>query len=828
MSFRPNFSSMCLGVDRESNVSMSDILYSNKYEVQQEIARGGMGIVYKAWDRILERTVALKVIHPNLADDSLFVKRFFDEARKMALLQHPNIIQIFSVEQDQDIPFLVMEYFPGANLKTYLQQNSPVEVHAAISIISQVAHALIFTHQKGIIHRDIKPANILLDDALMVKLTDFGIARAFGDAAQTVVGQLLGTVKYLSPEQAREDRLDGRSDLYALGMLFFELLTGNNPRSDTTTVAILSKLVVEGHMPELHFPTRLNIPYGIQKIIWDLLQFRPEDRILNAEALVERLNHFSPAHAASTSSYSESPHETVTLKLEQPQGLGYEPHNMPDFTDPSSDSHRGMFRNESIGKPQEPQSSAEGSPPRSNEKQGLVWFKSKYALSALTFFLLLALGGTGWFYFQSQDPNFLLENTLHIAKQPGRQSSKAETIGLEQSASNTEVSGKEVSESSRKHPINISPTPSASKKSRLAEISTQQNLSLKSAQDSLVEKPSSAQIDDQATSLPVPQEVDLSTSSSVSSGHDASTTTVQERATLSHPEITPSTPLPVETKSTENEEAKVASRPNLEMNIPDEPSSAEATATLPEPSTHVIQEEEAEPSSGNFASRPPAEEDSSSGNEATSVASAPNVEMRIPSESSSNSLESALIDEAINATQKEEAELFSEDLASSPTSGEANLPGLADATVSTDINEEEAAHDPLSQEDSHLALTEEDVEKSQGTILAQSSQENLESDLRFHVEQLQQAIVEKNWDALERISLMSESRRAWLETLYKKYESVQIDIAHVQTEPTQGRAVIHFTQGIRPNGEIVLPNKIGRIIKVSIPKNGNHWGPIIW
>lgn len=793
---------------------MSDIVYSNKYEVRQEIARGGMGIVYKAWDRMLERTIALKVIHPNLADDSAFVKRFFDEARKMALLHHPNIIQIFSVERDQDIPFLVMEYFPGVNLKTYLQQNRPLDVHAAISIVSQVAHALSFTHQKGIIHRDIKPANILLDDVLMVKLTDFGIARAFGDAAQTVAGQLLGTVKYLSPEQAREDHLDGRSDLYALGMLFFELLTGTNPRSDTTTVAILSKLVVEGHVPELHFPTSLNIPYGIQKIIWDLLQFRPEDRILNAETLVERLKHFLPVQTTQMDSNADHTTETVTLNLKHSQGLGHAQHGMPNFTDPSSGSQGNMFQNEPIRKPLEALPSKESRASRSGEQQGVVSLRTKYAVSSFALFLLLALGGTGWFYFQSQIAEVHLENTPQIAKKSDRQISSTGGIVLERSISNVEVHDKDVSQSSRKDTINVSPVFPAPEKSRKMEASSRQKLS-------------SAQNINQAISSSVHQEVDPSTSSSVSSGLDASAITVPEKATPSHPEITASTQSLAETKPTDNEKANVVPEPNLEVSIPDEPSSVESTATLPEPSTNTIQEEWAKPSSENLAVLPSAEEASSSSYETTSVASAPNLEMSTSDEFLSNDSESALPDEVTDATKKEEAESFSEDLALSPSSGEANLPSEAKVSISTDLNEE-VPTGPLSQEDSHPAFSEEEVEDSQGTILAHSSQKTLESDLRLHVEQLQQAIIQKNWDTLERISLMSESRRIWLTTLYKKYESVQIDIAQIQTESTQGRAVIHFTQGIRPNGEIVIPNKIGRIIKVSIQKNGDQWGPIIW
>ncbi|MEQ1845246.1 MAG: protein kinase [Nitrospira sp.] len=279
---------------------MSALVYSDKYEVQEKIAQGGMGIVYKALDLKLNRVVALKVVHPHLTSDPSFLQRFLREARAMARLQHENIVSIFSVEQDHGTQFIVMEYFEGTSLVNRIQTRVILPLDEAVTITSQMAKALAYAHKHGIIHRDVKPANVLIGSDSRIKLTDFGIAAALGDTPLTSAGQLIGTLLYMSPEQARDATLDGRSDLYSLGLMFYEMLTGTHPRRNLSTAAILGMLGKEEEVPPLAFP--LSVPTEAQAVVKDLLRYRPVDRIKDAHQLLRRLERLQAGGSASQSS----------------------------------------------------------------------------------------------------------------------------------------------------------------------------------------------------------------------------------------------------------------------------------------------------------------------------------------------------------------------------------------------------------------------------------------------------------------------------------------------------------------------------------------------
>jgi serine/threonine-protein kinase len=285
---------------------MPEQIFSGKYVVQDEIARGGMGVIYKALDRTLNRIVAIKKIHAHLSGDASFAERFLREARAMARLQHDNIVTIYSVEEDQQRQFLVMEFFGPSNLRTLIRQPHRLPIRDVVRIGHQLSFALAYAHAQSIIHRDIKPANVLIDKRGKAKLTDFGIAAALDEASITSTGQVIGTPEYMSPEQARGTKLDGRSDLYSLGIMLYEMVTGKPPYADTSKTAILGKLVFEQQELVLQFPPE--VPSLLQGVVRDLLRRDPEERIPDADTLASQLHEIlytlpqTPSSAASTGS----------------------------------------------------------------------------------------------------------------------------------------------------------------------------------------------------------------------------------------------------------------------------------------------------------------------------------------------------------------------------------------------------------------------------------------------------------------------------------------------------------------------------------------------
>ncbi len=228
------------------------VTLDGRYHVLERIAAGGMGEVFLAHDAVLSREVAIKVLHRSLAGDQAFVDRFRREARAAATLNHPNIVAVYDWGAVDGIYYMVMEYVHGRSARDLLNANGHLAPMQAAAIVRQTLLALEHAHAKGIVHRDLKPENILVTPDGTVKLTDMGLARAFGDARATRAGAVTGTVQYLSPEQIRGEPADPRSDLYALGIVTYELLTGRLPFSGETPMAIAYK----------HLSERVPLPSG--------------------------------------------------------------------------------------------------------------------------------------------------------------------------------------------------------------------------------------------------------------------------------------------------------------------------------------------------------------------------------------------------------------------------------------------------------------------------------------------------------------------------------------------------------------------------------------
>ena len=257
------------------------------YRILRKLGQGGMAVVYKAHEESLSRVVALKVIAQHLSENTQFIERFKREAQAAAQLSHPNIVQIYAIGEDDGVHYFAMEYVKGHSLAEIIEQEGFLTAARALPIIKQAAEALAVAHEAGIVHRDIKPANIMLDSAGHAKVADFGIAQMATATRMTQSGMLVGTPEYISPEQCRSEKLDGRSDIYALGVTLYQLLSGRTP-FDADTPAALVLQIVDGPIPTVGSlnPT---IPADVQNLVAKMMHTDRNKRFQSAEDLIHAL-----------------------------------------------------------------------------------------------------------------------------------------------------------------------------------------------------------------------------------------------------------------------------------------------------------------------------------------------------------------------------------------------------------------------------------------------------------------------------------------------------------------------------------------------------------
>ena len=265
-------------------------VFSNRYEIQRGIARGGMAEVYLARDQLLDRPVAVKVLFAEYARDPNFVERFRREAQSAANLNHPNIVAIYDWGQERGTYFIVMEYVRGRSLRDVVQANGPFSPRRTAEIGAEIAGALEFAHRNGVVHRDVKPGNVLITADGDVKVTDFGIARAGASEALTQTGAVMGTAMYFSPEQAQGHAVDGRSDVYSLGVVLYEMVTGQPPFQGESPVAVAYKHVREEPSPP---STRApDLPPDLERIVLTAMAKNPDSRYQTADDLRTDLLRF--------------------------------------------------------------------------------------------------------------------------------------------------------------------------------------------------------------------------------------------------------------------------------------------------------------------------------------------------------------------------------------------------------------------------------------------------------------------------------------------------------------------------------------------------------
>ena len=280
--------------------SLIGTLFDGRYKIVRKLGAGGMADVYLAEDQELGRRVAIKILNGRHANDAQFIERFRREAKNAAALNHPNIVSIYDRGEAEDTYYIAMEYLDGRTLKELVVGRGPAPVNVAVEYARQILSALGFAHRHGIVHRDIKPHNVLVDREGRVKVTDFGIARA-GTSQMTEAGSIVGTAQYLSPEQARGTEVDQRSDLYSLGIVLYELLTGQTPFDGDTPVEIAMKHLSATPRPPSQI--RRDVPRDLDMVVMRALAKDPAARYQSADEMnadLERAVRGAPVAAATT------------------------------------------------------------------------------------------------------------------------------------------------------------------------------------------------------------------------------------------------------------------------------------------------------------------------------------------------------------------------------------------------------------------------------------------------------------------------------------------------------------------------------------------------
>ncbi len=261
-----------------------------KYEIHNLVGMGGMAYVYRAYDRVEDRWVAIKILKEEFSDNSDFLRRFRNEAKAITLLSHPNIVEVYDVSFGDRLQYIVMEYIDGITLKQYIEQEGVIRWDEAVHFTIQILLALEHAHEKGIIHRDIKPQNVMLLQNGTIKVTDFGIARFSQSETQTMTDKAIGSVHYIAPEQARGDYITNKADIYSVGVMLYEMLTGQLPFvADSAVSVALMQLQAKPVMPRELNP---NLARGLEQITMKAMEKNPVDRFQSAGEMLDDIDQF--------------------------------------------------------------------------------------------------------------------------------------------------------------------------------------------------------------------------------------------------------------------------------------------------------------------------------------------------------------------------------------------------------------------------------------------------------------------------------------------------------------------------------------------------------
>ncbi|MET1051449.1 MAG: Stk1 family PASTA domain-containing Ser/Thr kinase [Mycetocola sp.] len=373
-------------------------LIDDRYEVRSRIARGGMATVYLATDRRLERRVAIKVMHGHLADDSNFRNRFVQEARSAARLADPHVVSVFDQGQDSDLAYLVMEYLPGITLRDLLRDHGKLSPRQVVDIMDAVTSGLAAAHRAGIIHRDLKPENVLLADDGRIKISDFGLARAA--SANTATGQsLLGTIAYLSPELVTRGVADARSDIYALGIMMYEMLTGEQPYKGEQPMQIAYQHANESvPRPSVVNPS---VPDPLDDLVLWATERTPDERPSDARELLERLREVEKQLGIGPATTSHQP--TMLMPASQPIS------DTAEFTQALTSANMSTD-------PVAPLDAVTALRAKTAHRRAKGWW-------VLTLVILLAAvsGGTGWYFGAGPGSQVLIPDLVNATPEDATQ-----------------------------------------------------------------------------------------------------------------------------------------------------------------------------------------------------------------------------------------------------------------------------------------------------------------------------------------------------------------------------------------------------------------------
>ncbi|GAA3411828.1 Stk1 family PASTA domain-containing Ser/Thr kinase [Streptosporangium vulgare] len=381
-------------------------LLDGRYRVESRIARGGMATVYLALDVRLDRTVAVKVMHRSLAEDPAFVRRFIGEAKSVASLSHPNVVHVFDQGTDGDNVYLSMEYVPGRTLRDVLRARGRLPAREALEVMIPVLAALGAAHQSGLIHRDVKPENVLLANDGRVKVVDFGLARAIEASNQTRTGVMIGTIGYMSPEQVTSGGADARSDVYAAGIMLFELLTGRQPYEGETPMSVAYRHVHDTvPVPSALLP---GSPPLLDTLVARATARDPASRPADATALLVaavEAHRMLPRESGPVPSVPVGPphgHEMAAPAPPAPANHTLIQPRADLLTGPAGDRHEAA--------------------PRARRGSGARWF-----LIGLAVVMVIAVGVTGWLF--SQNTSIVVPATL-VGKNVTAATSEARRSGF--------------------------------------------------------------------------------------------------------------------------------------------------------------------------------------------------------------------------------------------------------------------------------------------------------------------------------------------------------------------------------------------------------------